>query len=429
MTGAHGTGHDHGHGSGHDDLHAPRPDPAHGAGHDEGHGAGHGIADGKKHAVRQGTRHSPRHTAQPSEPAAASGASLAGWMRGIAAVITLAIVLLPFYPVIAQVALFETASQDEYAKFLLGLLGLPGGEIPGAPVGYRALSVLAAAPFYYVLPPLPLISAPAALSADFIQATAALAFLSYLALAATLFATYRLARDRTGQDAGTALFAAALLFVLCWYSQVSALDPLAILLITLGLYLLRSPQGFALLLLAAPILNEKIAIVFALWLTIRCATSSADRAAFGLQWATAMMAMLLYAMLIAFGHLPPIGVHLEPGTFMATLRSNLANETTSHGLMLDVLPALLLLCLALIGHFGGRRRDLPPLRWHGLFRPVDLLMVPAMAGVALAVEVVLAEPYQIGRFLMHAAPLFVVPAASVLVRRIASPAAAESRAS
>ncbi len=417
MTDTHGTGHDDGHGSGHD--------TGHGKAHAAGHGGDHSAGQGKERS----TRHSPRHTARDTHTAAPGGISLAGWLRGTAAVIVLAVVLLPFFFVIYQFTLSGTVPGEDDARFLLGLLGLPGGAIPGSPAGYRALSVLAAVPFYYGLPPLPLPNAPAGLPANFVQATAALAFLSYLSLAGMLYAIYRVARDRASQHAGPALLAAALLFVLCLYTQFCALDPLAILLVTLGLYLLHNRYGFALLLLSAPILNEKIAMVFALWLTLRCIASSADREALAFQWATAMAALLLYAGLIAFGHLPGTYYHLAPDTYLETLRSNLAALATPSGLLLNVLPIALLLALGLIGHLGGRHR-MTPRTWGTLFRPVDLLMIPAMAVVGTAIELEL-EPtqlFQVGRIVLHAAPLFVIPAAAVLFRRIVGMPAAESHA-
>jgi hypothetical protein len=40
-----------------------------------------------------------------------------------------------------------------------------------------------------------------------------------------------------------------------------------------------------------------------------------------------------------------------------------------------------------------------------MFRPVDLLTIPGMMGVAL----IFTQQFQAGRLLMHAAPLFVLP--------------------
>ena len=273
---AHATGHDHAHDAGHDDAHGHAHDTG---GHDTGHAhdTGHrtpprgapGRAAASKSTAGKSTGHAAGHGAH------AAGDVSAAWLRGTAAVATLALVLLPFFHVIYRLTLFEPLPHEDYARFLLSLLGQPGGAVPGAPYGYRGLAVLAAAPFYFGLPALPLANAPAGMPAELLRATAALALLTHLCLAGTLYATYRLARDRCGQDAATALLAAALLFVLSWYGAFCALDPLAILLVTLGLYLLRHRQGFTLLLLATPVVSENIAVVFAVWLSWRCATARA----------------------------------------------------------------------------------------------------------------------------------------------------------
>lgn len=416
MTDSHDTAHGHAHDSGHNESGHDE------SGHDEsGHGgSGHGT-HGHKTRGHRASGHAARDTAGQAIAAPESGGvSLASLLRGTAAVAILAVVLLPFFFVIYRLTLLDAVPHEDNARFLLSLLGLPGGAVPGSPYGYRGLALLAAVPFYFALPPLPLANAPAGQSPELVQATAALAFLSYLSLVGTLYAAYRLARDRAGQDAATALLAAAMLFVLCWYTGFAALDPLAILLTTLGLYLLANRPGFTLLLLATPVMNETVAVIFVVWLSLRCIASQADRDAFGLQWATSLAALLTYVALIAVVHLPGHSFHFYPGDYMETLRSNIAAQATLRGVLQNLLPVALLLGLGLIGHVGRPRfarpsRDAPRPRWEGLFRPIDLLLIPVMAGVAL----VLTQRLEVGPIVLHAAPLFVVPAAAVLVNWLA----------
>ena len=404
MTETHDSGHGHGHDAAHDSGH----DHDAGHGHGDGHDPAHGTAGQAK--SRRSTGQAAGHASHAS---AAGGWSPAGLLRGAAAVAILAIVLLPFLFVIYRLSLFDASPHDDYARFLLHMLHLPGGEVPGSPYGYRGLAVLAAVPFFYALPELPLIAVPAGLSLDLVRATAALALLSYLCLVGTLYATYRLARDRAGQHAASALLATALMFVLLWYTDFLALDPLAMLLTMLGLYLLPHRQGFTLLLLATPVINEQIAIIFALWLTLRCVSSQADREVLGLQWATAIAALLVYAALVTMVQLPGGGAPFDSGSYVATLRDHLATQATGRALILNLLPIVLLLSLGLIGHFGWPRRQSSRPRWDGLFRRVDLVMIPVMAVVALT------QFSESGRIVLHAAPLFVVPAGAVLLHRLA----------
>jgi len=63
-----------------------------------------------------------------------------------------------------------------------------------------------------------------------------------------------------------------------------------------------------------------------------------------------------------------------------------------------------------VGALGWRygERPLPAC----LFRPIDLLVIPGLVMVAL----VMTQFFQTGRIVMHAAPLYVVPAAAALGR-------------
>jgi hypothetical protein len=430
MTETHDSGHGsgghdsggHGHGAGHAAPGHGNPghgNPGHGhgaAGHgNPGHGnPGHGnpgrVALGHGAVGHVALGHGPRHGGHER----GGGIAPAALLRGTGAVVLLAVVLLPFFFVIARLAITGAVPGEDYARFLLSLLGLPGGAVPGSPFGYRGLAVLAAVPFYVGLPAVALPDAPAGMPAELVRATAALALLSQLSLAGMLYATYRLARDRAGQDPITALLAAGLLFVLSWYTQVTALDPLAMLLIVLGLYLLQNRAGFTLLLLATPVINEQIAIVFAVWLSLRCATSHTDRDALGLQWATAIAALLIYAALIIVVHLPGAGGPFDPLGYVQSLRETLASQATTHALTLNLLPVVLLFGLGLAGHVGRRPRPAARPRGEGVFRPVDLLVIPAMLGVAL----VQTELFEIGRVVMQAAPIFVVPAAAAMAHRL-----------
>ena len=75
----------------------------------------------------------------------------------------LAILFHPFFFITFRLMAFDTVPRDDYARYLLWLLHEPGGAFPGSLYGYRILSVLAAAPFYYVLPALPLTNLPTGL--------------------------------------------------------------------------------------------------------------------------------------------------------------------------------------------------------------------------------------------------------------------------
>lgn len=335
--------------------------------------------------------------------------------RTVAAAALLAVALLPAFFVLYRLSLFNTLPRDDYAPYLLALLGRPGGAFAESPYVYRILSVLAAAPFYFALPVIPLTNTPPGLPVETLRATAAFAMLAHLALVGSAVAAYRLARDRAAASPGVALIAGGLLYGLSWYTQVVAIDPLALLFITLGLYLLERPIGFAGLMLLSVVVNEKILIVFFLWLGLRLLLVPADRRVLTIPWLASVAALLLYGALVTGLHIPGNSYQLEPGGYLATLRANLAAQISARGVLLNGLPVVLLLVLGLAGHRPEARPPTGP-EWR-LFRPADLLMIPVMAAVAL----VLTQFFQVGRLVMHVAPLFLVPAAGMLFARLGSP--------
>src|SRR5271165_2939816 len=124
--------------------------------------------------------------------------SLRTLVCGAGAFIALTFALNPVFFVIYRLMVFNTVPRDDYAAFLLWLVGSPGGSFPQSPYGYRLLSMVAAAPFYYLLPPLRVTNLPADLTAPYVRATAAIAALSYLSLLLAAALIYRVARDRCG---------------------------------------------------------------------------------------------------------------------------------------------------------------------------------------------------------------------------------------
>lgn len=314
--------------------------------------------------------------------------------RGLALWAGLSVLASPLFFVIDRLSVFGTVPRDDYAPFLLWLVG-QGGGVPDSPYCYRVLSMVLAAPFYYALPAIPLTNTPPGLSPEWLRATAALSMLATLSwlLAAILAGT---AARRAGLDQIGAAIAGIIVFACGAYTQVTAIDPVALAFIAGGTVLLDRPRAFAGLMAASVLVNEKVALVLAIWLVIRCATSRADRAALGWQAMAAAGAVLAYAAVVALVHLPGNPYQTEPGHIPQTLRDNLVAYGSARGLVLNVLPAGVALALVLIG------------RPVGVFARRDGLIVPALLGVAL----VLTQFFQAGRIVMHAAPVLAVPAAA-----------------
>ena len=318
--------------------------------------------------------------------------------RGLALWAGLAVLAHPLFFVIYRLSVFNTVPRDDYAPFLLWLLG-KGGGLPDSPYSYRVLSMVLAAPFYYGLPAIPLSNTPAELSPEWLRATAALSMLAFLAwMASAVLAGAAARRAGLGRLEGAA--AGIIVFACGSYTQVTAIDPVALAFIAGGVVVLDRPGAFAALLAASVLVNEKVALVLAAWLMIRCATSGADRAALWRQAGAAVLAVLAYVAVVKGMHLPGNPYQTDPWHVPQTVRDNLAAYASARGLLLNVLPALVAAALALAG------RPVWP------FARRDALLIPALLGVAL----VLTQFFQAGRIVMHAAPVFAVPAAVGLAR-------------
>lgn len=165
-----------------------------------------------------------------------------------------------FFDIFRNMA-FNTLPRDDYAPFLLYFTSRHG-TWPNAPFGYRFLSMLAAAPFYWLLPLVKFSLLPP-LDNDYLRATEALAFLSYISIAASSALAFIIARERLTATLGQAGFAGLLMMVLSGFAGQTVIDPFGIFVIFLLVYILEEKTGFAIIIIAfAPFINEKILLFF-----------------------------------------------------------------------------------------------------------------------------------------------------------------------
>lgn len=329
------------------------------------------------------------------------------WAGGTGVFVALAVALNPVFFVIYRLMVFNTVPRDDYAPFLLWLVGAPGGNVMGSPYGYRLLSVVAAAPFYYLLPSVQVTNLATELTAPYLRATAAIAALSYVSLLLAAALVYRLARDRYALGWHEAALAAVLLLGLELNCRFFAIDPLAIMLIVAGLWLLPKRGAFALFIILSVFCNEKIAIVFGLWLTLRCVASTSDRGSIGAQWLATMVAIAIYIAALCILRLPGNSYQIQPANYFATLLGNLRALLSARGILLEIVPVLLVIVAAVLGwryHHDNPRT--------ALFRRLDVLLIPALILVAM----VLTDGFDIGRIVTFAAPFYAVPAAAAMGR-------------
>jgi hypothetical protein len=206
------------------------------------------------------------------------------------------------------------------------------------------------------------------------------------------------------------LIAAALFLGLCGFTQFFAIDPLALCWIALCWCVLPHCVPFAVLVLIAPVVNEKIVIVLGLALTARCVLDREARVALWAQYLAVLVAACTYIIMLRGIALPGNAYQLHPGGYFNTFASNVHTSLSPRGLALNVLPAVVVSGVALLA-WRGRR-----LVSQTCFHAADLVTLPGLALVGLT----LTETLQLGRILAHAAPLLAVPAAAWLGRRMES---------
>jgi len=167
----------------------------------------------------------------------------------IQAILLLGILLvnLPLFFDIYRQCAFNIVPHDDYVPYLLYILG-EGGSIPNSPTGYRFLSVLIAAPFYYMLP-LFKYSLLEGVSDEYLKGLEALSFVSYLAASLSAFFIYKISKKKFKGPENTAILAALITLFLFRFTAIYSVDPTAIFLICVLLYYLDSKWIFAFLII------------------------------------------------------------------------------------------------------------------------------------------------------------------------------------
>jgi hypothetical protein len=296
---------------------------------------------------------------------------------------------------------FQTVPRDDYAPYLLHLAGR-GGEVPGAPHAYRVLSVAAALPAFYALPAYRF-SRLGDVDPQYLQATEALAFVSWIALAALGVMTYRIARDRLGatRSASAAVLLATLLFAR--YTSVSGVDPLAMLLIGAAVYWLERPWVFAGIVVASAGFNEKVWIVSALLVGARVLQARAIRP-YRVHLLACAVAIAAYATSAAYFRSSGVTKPAEPRPVVSNAPLTVKATVTAKGVAQNAMP--IALCVAACALSTLLLRGYRGPYWSAW----DIAVPIGLATIGVAVNV----GYTLGRLVFHAIPVILPPLALAL---------------
>jgi hypothetical protein len=325
-----------------------------------------------------------------------------------AAVFLLAcVVSLPLFFEIYRIAAFNTVPSDGYERFVLYFTS-GKGSWPGAPFGYRALSVLAAVPFYWILPLYRFTLSHGDPST--LRALQALAFLSFVAIAATATVAYIAVRRTLRGSASEAAFAASFSIVLSGFCGRGAdIDALAIFLIFLLLYWLERPTLFCPVFLITPFVNEKILGFFVFLCIARSIFVPGFWTSYRWQIGSVAIAVFMYALMVKIVHLPGNDYQTSIAELLPSVVSTLAITFSAKGIFMNLVFTLVVLvpCLLL---FLDRCPANSLITAYDFLVPIGMFMT----GLATRVE------FDVGRIVTHALPLAVL-ATTVLISRSDQP--------
>lgn len=315
-------------------------------------------------------------------------------------VVSLLLVTSPIFFDVYRSAAFDTVPRDDYAPYLLALTG-NGGEIPGAPFAFRVFSVAVAIPFYYLLPTYTFTNL-ADVDTDYLRATQALSFASYLSLVLTAGLIYAIARRRFLATRVSSLIVGLSTFLLSNLVAKTGIDPFAIFLFSLALFYLHKPAVFAPLVLLAVGVNEKVPFLFAIVLTFRAVGAIARRRRFAsyVQLCASWVAVAAYFVVTALAGVRGNEQQTDPTRFLSSLSSSLAYTLSPKGIVLNVIPVI---AVALVALFAAKSKK-------KLFDVWDISGLAAVVMLSMFADVV----YNIGRVAMYAYPLYLPAAACFL---------------
>jgi hypothetical protein len=310
---------------------------------------------------------------------------------------------LPIFFEMYRTAAFKTVPPDDYAPYLLALVG-QGGEIPGAPFVYRILSVAVAIPFFYILPTYRFTNLTN-IDPTYLKATQALCFTSYLALVLTSVVIYVIARKHYHATKAAAVIVTLLSFFLsCFLDRFMIVDTFGILIISLLILAIKNPLIFAPLILLSIGINEKITIVFGTLLFFRFLQAAIDKEhfAFGTQFISSTLAVISYFVVRLFLiKFPGNEQQITSDMYLNNLHNMLIDTLTLKGIYLNLLPVLILLFIVLL---AVRYRQ------QTAFQVVDISGLVVLFLLAFIADVGL----NVGRAVMYSFPLY-LPAITAFI--------------
>ncbi len=307
---------------------------------------------------------------------------------------------------IYRISIFGVVPQDDYAPYLLYLLGQEGGQLPGSPFVYRIFSVFLAAPFFFVLPEIKF-SLIGDLNSNYMRAVQALSFAAYLSsIVATVF-VYLITTKRFEGSASDGLISSLLAFCALQFSASAGTDLTAIMLLAVTYFYSRNRIIFSILVLVSVGFNEKIALIFA-FIMISKVVFGRDKTSIS-PALISMIAISVYIVIRLLSGFPGNEHQLQAFAYPVRVAESILGLFSLKQFVLSVAPMFL---VGVFYFLALSEWKIDSGRYKRYFSPSDLM---ALLGLFL---VAMATGHQVlGRIVMYCLPLY-LPVASIHIGRI-----------
>jgi hypothetical protein len=333
------------------------------------------------------------------------------YLRLTALVIVLFLMSTPLFFAIYRDAAFNTTPRDDYGPYLQYIVGA-GGQVPGAPMAYRFLSVAIGVPFYFLLPVYSFTNL-ANLAPSYLRATEALAAVSYLSLLATGVVIYLTCRRRLGATQKASVIAGLLSLALSMFVAQVGIDPLGLLMVSALLFVIDRPVPFAVLLLLSVGIYEKIVLLLAIVVFVRFVFGRHQRLL--PQLIVCAIGVATYLLLRLLVHVPGYENQLTPSTYVDSFFRMLSLFFSLKGLVTNLVPTAVIAFLACLGYWTLGRLQIVS----SAAQKADVLVFLVMALIGMAIDV----EFTLGRLVVFAYPLYLPIVSCWIDHALAEPSA------
>ncbi|MBI5325638.1 MAG: hypothetical protein HZB41_10300 [Ignavibacteriae bacterium] len=298
---------------------------------------------------------------------------------------------------------FNVMPHDDYSHYLLYMVGDEEGWLAEPPYTYRILSVAAAIPFYYILPVYRFTNLEGK-SDNYLRALEALALVFYISIIIGSIFIYRITKNRFGGSEPASIIAMLISFLLFRQTGIYSIDPLAIMIISIGIYYLRNLWIFSTIMFLSIGFNEKILLIFSLLMIARIIIKKEK---INIGTISPVICLAIYFIIRILIFIPGNESQVQPSSYYSSFLTNIGYTFSAKGIILNILPTILTFTLYYFAMKVNNNNFNP----NNFFTKTDFI---PLAGIFIIAHLINVD-YNIGRISLHCFPLYLPLATICLV--------------